>query len=53
MILPCLLGMGMDHNMLRVRLREVGFDEESIKRRDNGSLIAHIAKLEAQVEMVK
>ena len=42
-------GMRMDHNMLRVRLCEAWFDEESIKRRDNGSLIAHIAKLEAQV----
>lgn len=31
------------------RLREAGFDEESIKRRDKGSLIAHIAKLEAEV----
>ncbi|KAI3689909.1 hypothetical protein L2E82_47879 [Cichorium intybus] len=30
------------------RLREAGFDEESIKRRDKGSLIAHIAKLEAE-----
>ncbi|KAI3737138.1 hypothetical protein L2E82_27133 [Cichorium intybus] len=31
------------------RLREAGFDEESIKRRDKGSLIAHIAKLEAEI----
>lgn len=31
------------------RLREAGFDEESIKRRDKASLIAYIAKLEAEV----
>ncbi|KAL6498172.1 hypothetical protein OROGR_028569 [Orobanche gracilis] len=31
------------------RLRESGFDEESIKRRDKASLIAYIAKLEAEV----
>lgn len=31
------------------RLKEVGFDEESIKRRDKATLIAYIAKLEAEV----
>lgn len=31
------------------RLREAGFDEESIKRRDKAALIAYIAKLEAEV----
>ncbi|KAI3509333.1 hypothetical protein L1887_24538 [Cichorium endivia] len=31
------------------RLHEAGFDEESIKRRDKASLIAHIAKLEAEI----
>ncbi|KAI3817941.1 hypothetical protein L1987_11742 [Smallanthus sonchifolius] len=30
------------------RLSEVAFDEESIKRRDKGSIIAHIAKFEAK-----
>lgn len=31
------------------RLRESGLDEESIKRRDKASLVAYIAKLEAEV----
>lgn len=31
------------------RLREAGFDEESIKRRDKAALIAYIAKLETEV----
>ena len=31
------------------RLREAGFDEESIRRRDKAALIAYIAKLEAEV----
>lgn len=31
------------------RLKEVGFDEESIKRRDKAALIGYIAKLEAEV----
>ncbi|KAI3878936.1 hypothetical protein MKX03_037333 [Papaver bracteatum] len=31
------------------RLREAGFDEESIKRRDKAALIAYIAKLESEV----
>ncbi|CAA0817222.1 Protein CROWDED NUCLEI 4 [Striga hermonthica] len=31
------------------RLREAGFDEDSIKRRDKASLIAYIAKLEAEI----
>ncbi|KAL8472840.1 hypothetical protein ACS0TY_029892 [Phlomoides rotata] len=31
------------------RLKEAGFDEESIKRRDKASLIAYIAKLEAEI----
>jgi hypothetical protein len=31
------------------RLRDAGFDEESIKRRDKAALIAYIAKLEAEV----
>lgn len=31
------------------RLKEAGFDEESIKRRDKAALIAYIAKLEAEV----
>ncbi|XP_010248309.1 PREDICTED: protein CROWDED NUCLEI 4 [Nelumbo nucifera] len=31
------------------RLREAGFDEESIKRRDKAALIAYIAKLEAEI----
>ncbi|XP_043710034.1 protein CROWDED NUCLEI 4-like isoform X2 [Telopea speciosissima] len=33
------------------RLREAGFDEESIKRRDKASLIAYIAILEAEHHM--
>ncbi|MCL7026575.1 hypothetical protein MKW94_030170 [Papaver nudicaule] len=32
-----------------MRLREAGFDEESIKRRDKAALIAYIAKLESEV----
>ncbi|KDP32126.1 hypothetical protein JCGZ_12587 [Jatropha curcas] len=31
------------------RLKEAGFDEESVKRRDKAALIAYIAKLEAEV----
>ncbi|XP_004288287.1 PREDICTED: putative nuclear matrix constituent protein 1-like protein [Fragaria vesca subsp. vesca] len=31
------------------RLREAGFDEESIKRRDKAALIAYISKLEAEI----
>lgn len=31
------------------RLKEAGFDEESIKRRDKAALIGYIAKLETQV----
>lgn len=31
------------------RLKEAGFDEESIKRRDKAALVAYIAKLEAEV----
>ncbi|XP_050944759.1 protein CROWDED NUCLEI 4 [Cucumis melo] len=31
------------------RLKEAGFDEESIKRRDKAALIAYIAKLEAEM----
>ncbi|XP_028109126.1 protein CROWDED NUCLEI 4-like [Camellia sinensis] len=31
------------------RLRDSGFDEESIKRRDKAALIAYIAKLEAEI----
>lgn len=31
------------------RLKEAGFDEEAIKRRDKAALIAYIAKLEAEV----
>lgn len=31
------------------RLREAGFDEDSIKRRDKAALIAYIAKLETEV----
>ncbi|KAJ4963633.1 hypothetical protein NE237_023572 [Protea cynaroides] len=31
------------------RLREAGFDEDSIKRRDKATLIAYLAKLEAEV----
>lgn len=31
------------------RLRDSGFDEESIKRRDKAALIAYVAKLEAEV----
>lgn len=31
------------------RLKEAGFDEESIKKRDKAALIAYIAKLEAEV----
>ncbi|GAV57667.1 hypothetical protein CFOL_v3_01204 [Cephalotus follicularis] len=31
------------------RLKEAGFDEESIKRRDKSALIAYIAKLEAEI----
>ncbi|GJX23780.1 protein crowded nuclei 4, partial [Tanacetum coccineum] len=35
------------------RLREVGFDEESIKRRDRSSLIAHVAKLETEISSLQ
>ncbi|GLT44235.1 hypothetical protein SLA2020_181440 [Shorea laevis] len=31
------------------RLKEAGFDQESIKRRDKAALIAYIAKLEAEI----
>lgn len=31
------------------RLKEAGFDEQSIKQRDKASLIAYIAKLESEV----
>lgn len=31
------------------RLRDAGFDEESIRRRDKAALIAYIAKLEAEI----
>lgn len=31
------------------RLKEAGFDEESVKRRDKAALIAYIANLEAEV----
>ncbi|KAJ7957327.1 Protein CROWDED NUCLEI [Quillaja saponaria] len=31
------------------RLKEAGFDEESIKRRDKAELVAYIAKLEAEI----
>ncbi|XP_042484737.1 protein CROWDED NUCLEI 4-like [Macadamia integrifolia] len=31
------------------RLREAGFDEDSIKRRDKAALIAYVAKLEAEI----
>ncbi|PQQ10141.1 hypothetical protein Pyn_31425 [Prunus yedoensis var. nudiflora] len=34
------------------RLKEAGFDEESIKRRDKAALIAYIAKLEAEAEFL-
>ena len=35
------------------RLREAGFDEESIKRRDKTTLIAYIAKIEAEVCQIR
>lgn len=31
------------------RLRDAGFDEESIKHKDKSALVAYIAKLEAEV----
>ena len=31
------------------RLRDAGFDEDSIRRRDKAALIAYIARLEAEV----
>ena len=31
------------------RLRDAGFDEESIKQKDKAALVAYIAKLEAEV----
>lgn len=31
------------------RLKEAGFDEQSIKQRDKAALIAYIAKLESEV----
>jgi hypothetical protein len=31
------------------KLREAGFDEDSVKRRDKATLIAHIARLESEV----
>lgn len=31
------------------KLREVGFDEESVRRRDKAALIAYIARLESEV----
>lgn len=34
------------------RLKEAGFDEDSIKRRDKATLIAYIAKLEAEVFLI-
>ncbi|KAI3416842.1 uncharacterized protein J3R85_015012 [Psidium guajava] len=34
---------------IRRRLKDAGFDEESIKRRDKAALIAYIAKLEAEI----
>lgn len=34
------------------RLKEAGFDEDSIKRRDKATLIAYIAKLEAEVLLI-
>lgn len=33
------------------RLKDAGFDEESIKQRDKAALIAYIAKLEAEVNI--
>ncbi|XP_073139818.1 uncharacterized protein [Henckelia pumila] len=36
-------------DVLWKRLKESGFDEESIKRRDKAALIAYIAKLEAEI----
>lgn len=35
------------------RLRQAGFDEESIRRRDKAALIAYISKLEAEVCFAK
>lgn len=31
------------------RLREAGFDEEAVKRRDKAALVAYITKLESEV----
>ncbi|KAF6155517.1 hypothetical protein GIB67_017872 [Kingdonia uniflora] len=42
-------GSPFSDDAIWARLREAGFDEESIKRRDKASLIAYIAKLEAEI----
>jgi hypothetical protein len=39
---------GTDETIWR-QLREAGFDEETVKRKDKASLIAYITKLEAEV----
>ncbi|KAF9601499.1 hypothetical protein IFM89_020266 [Coptis chinensis] len=41
--------MVVGDDSLWVKLRDAGFDEESVKRRDKASLIAYIAKLEAEI----
>lgn len=38
-----------DEEVMWKRLKEAGFDEQSIKQRDKAALIAYIAKLESEV----
>ncbi|OVA14566.1 hypothetical protein BVC80_1811g31 [Macleaya cordata] len=43
------VGSPLSDESIWKRLKEAGFDEESIKRRDKAALIAYIAKLEAEM----
>lgn len=42
-------GSPLNDDAIWKRLREAGFDEESIKRRDKAALIAYITRLETEV----
>lgn len=45
-------GNGVNDEAVWKRLKEAGFDEESIRRRDKAALIAYVAKLEGEVLLV-
>lgn len=46
---PAKGGSSLREEAIWKRLREVGFDEETVKRRDKAALIAYVTRLEAEI----